>query len=110
MDASLLALDVALILFAAARLTRLATVDTIGGPFRTLLRATGKTLGGGRGLVYGDELATCPHCLGFWAAAAVVVSYAAWAGPAWRTVAGVLAASYVAGHLVAHLDVGDDDG
>lgn len=109
MDPALLALDAALIVLAAARLTRLVTVDTIGHPFRQALRWTGLHLAGDRGLVYGDELATCPHCMGFWAAAAVVVSYAAWAGPAWRLTAAVLAVAYLAGHLVAHLDTPDPD-
>lgn len=109
MDPVLLVLDAALIVLAAARLTRLATVDTIGHPFRQVLRLTGLRLAGDRGLAYGDELATCPHCMGFWIALAVVGSYAAWAGPAWRLTAGVLAVAYLAGHLVAHLDTPDPD-
>lgn len=105
-----LLLDVLLIVLATARLTRLAVVDTVGGPFRTLIRWGGKTIAGPRGLVYGDELATCPHCLGVYVAAVVVGSYALWAGPAWRIVAGTLAVAYAVGHLVARLDLdGTDD-
>lgn len=107
------ALDVVLILGFAARLTRLVTVDTIGSPARDGLRWTGYAVAGTRGLAWGDELATCPHCIGFWLTAAVVATYVAsvptYAGW-WRGVAGTFAASYIVGHLVARLDTGDDDG
>lgn len=105
-----LALDVALVVLAAARLTRLAVVDTIAVPFRNAARRLGKTIAGQRGLVWADELVTCPHCLSVYVSAAVVVSYAAWAGPTWRIVAGALAVAYAVGHLVARLDLdGTDD-
>lgn len=105
-----LALDVALIVLATARLTRLAVVDTIAVGFRNAARWVGRTLAGTRGLVWADDLVSCPHCVGFWLSAAVVVSYAWWAGPTWRVVAGALAVSYAVGHLVAHFDLdGTDD-
>lgn len=105
----LLLLDVALIVAATARLTRLVTADTIGHPVRQGIRLFGFAVGGDRGLAWGDELATCPHCISVWLAALVVGSYAAWAGPGWRVAAGILAASYAAGHLSATLDHHDDE-
>lgn len=105
-----LLLDVALIVLAAARLTRLAVVDSIAVTFRNGARRVGRTLAGTRGLVWADDLVSCPHCIGAWLSAAVVVSYAAWAGPTWRIAAGALAVSYAVGHMVAHFDLdGTDD-
>lgn len=111
MSAVLLVLDVALITLATARLTRLVTVDTIGEPVRKAARWTGYAFAGTAGWDWADELVGCPHCAGFWLSLLVVGSYAAWEQhPWWTTVAGVFAVAYVAGHLVARLDVGDDDG
>lgn len=92
--------DAVLVVGAAARLTRLVTDDTIGRPARDALRTAGRRLAGADGLVWADELATCPWCAGFWVALAVVASWAAWgAHPAWQAVAGVLAVAWAVGWL-----------
>jgi hypothetical protein len=96
------ALDVALVVGFAGRLTRLAVDDSIAEPFRNGARWLGRRLRGEDGLVWADDLVTCPWCVGAWLSLAVVVSYAAWgAHPAWRVVAAVFAVSYAVGLLAA---------
>ncbi len=103
-------LDAVLIVGATLRLTRLAVVDTIAAPFRTLVLLIGRGLARDRGLIWADELVSCPHCIGFWIAVAVVASWAAWGGTAWwNLTAGALTVAYASGHLVARLDVDDED-
>jgi hypothetical protein len=94
------ALDVALVVGFAGRLTRLAVDDSIAEPFRNATRWLGRRLHGEIGLVWADDLVTCPWCVGAWLSLAVVVSFAAWgAPPAGRVVAAVLGVSYAVGRL-----------
>jgi hypothetical protein len=102
--------DLLLLVGFTARLIRLVVVDDIGGPLRDLIRLLGAWAGGDRGLVWADGLVRCPFCIGFWISVAVVASYAAAGSTGWWTAtAGVFTLSYLAGHAVRFLDVGDDD-
>lgn len=104
MDPFAVAAVALLVLGAAARLTRLVTVDSIADPLRDGVRMAANRVGP-RTLVWADDLVTCPHCVGFWATLAVLATAAAWGHTAaWRFVAATLAASYVVGHLSRHLD------
>jgi hypothetical protein len=101
-------LDLLLLLGFAARLIRLAVVDRIAAPFRNAVRWVGDRLGGERGLLWADDLVSCPFCIGFWISVGVVASWALVGGTvAWRLTAGAFALSYLAGHAAARLDVGD---
>lgn len=104
MDASLY--DVILLVGFAARLTRLAVVDDIAEPARVaVVRAVPIRL-----VDWAQSLVSCPFCIGFWLSAAVVASWAAWGSTVgWQLTAGAFTLSYVAGHLVARLDVEVDD-
>ena len=97
-------IDTLVRLLAAARLTRLVTVDEIGDryifkPIAVKLRnGIHTTTEQDTFLLEGLE---CPHCVGFWATALTLVL------PDIRPVRFVLralAASYVVGHLSARLD------
>ena len=103
MDLSLL--DIVLLVGLAARLTRLAVVDTIAeGPRILAVRIAGRA--GNRPARWIVALLQCPYCIGFWLSAGVVGSWFAWGHTVgWQAVAGVFTLSYVAGHLVARLDV-----
>ena len=103
MDATLL--DIALLVGFAARLTRLAVVDSIAeGPRILAVRVAGRM--GDRPSRWTLALLQCPYCIGFWLSLGVVVSWLAWGSTvAWQAAAGVFTLSYVAGHLVARLDV-----
>lgn len=98
-------LDAALVLGAAARLTRLVVLDDAGEPIRSTLRCAASHARGGDLLVIVDDGLRCPYCVAVWVSAGVVGSYAAWGQRGWwQTVAGALATSYAAGHAVARLD------
>ena len=103
MDATLL--DIALLIGFAARLTRLAVVDTIAeGPRILAVRIAGRA--GNRPARWVVALLQCPYCIGFWLSLAVVVSWLVWGSTVvWQAAAAVFTLSYVAGHLVARLDV-----
>lgn len=97
-----------LALTAAARLTRFVVSDDLGQwwikePAREFAARFDP-----RWDKYVDGL-DCPHCVGFWATAAVMGTGAVlrW-NRVWQFGAGVWAASYVVGHVSAHLD--SDDG
>lgn len=99
----------ALVIGAAARLTRFVTTDSLGEwwikePAREYAARFDP-----RADKYVDGL-DCPHCVGFWATALVMGSGAAlrW-GKTWQWGAAVWAGSYVVGHLVAHADSEDDE-
>jgi hypothetical protein len=101
-------LDVVLLVGLAARLIRLTVVDTIAGPARDLVRRAGLRAAGDRGLVWADDLISCPFCIGWWISVGVVGSWLAAGGTlVWQAVAAAFTLSYVAGHLVAALDVDD---
>ena len=94
---------------AAARVTRFVTTDSLGEwwiqePAREFAARFDP-----RWDKYVDGL-SCPYCVGFWATAAVFGAGSAlrW-NRVWQWGAGVWAASYVVGHMVAHLDNDDDD-
>jgi hypothetical protein len=98
------ALHAATITLATARATRLATTDQIAGPARTLTVDTATRIHPRLGQWAADLLA-CPHCTGFWAAAAIVVADRRWHNrPAWQAILHTLAVSYLAGHLSAQAD------
>lgn len=103
MDPTLL--DVALVLGFAARLTRLAIVDDITEPLRVaLVRASP-----GRSAGWTYALLDCPFCLGFWLSAAVVASWLTVGQTlVWQAVAAAFTVSYLVGHAIARLDLGDD--
>lgn len=107
MDPSLL--DVVLLVGLTARLTRLAVVDSIAeGPRILAVRIAGRM--GDRPSRWTLALLTCPYCIGFWLSAVVVGTWLAWGGTlAWQAVAGTFTLAYVAGHLVARLDVDPED-
>ncbi len=101
-------LELVLIVGLAARLTRLVVVDAIASRFRDWIRWIGEQIGDARGLVWADDLVTCPFCVGFWISAAVVASWATVGHTGvWRLVAAAFTLSYAAGHLVGRLDVED---
>jgi len=103
MDPTLL--DVLLVLGFATRLTRLAVVDDIGEPLRVALVKVVPI----RTVSWVHTLITCPFCIGFWLSAAVVASWLAWGSTIlWQAVAAAFTVSYLAGHAVARLDLGDD--
>lgn len=104
MDPSLL--DAILVLGFAARLTRLAVVDDIAEPARVAFVKAVPT----RIVAWVIALLTCPHCLGFWLSAAVVLSWLAWGSTVlWQAVAAAFTVSYLVGHVVARLDMGEDE-
>jgi len=104
MDPSLL--DIALVLGLAARLTRLAVVDDIAEPARVALVKVMPT----RIVGWVYALLTCPFCIGFWLSVAVVLSWLAWGSTVlWQAVAAAFTVSYLVGHAVAHLDMGEDE-
>ena len=99
-------LDLLLIVGASLRLTRLAVVDVISAGPRDLVRAAGYRTAGSRGLVWADNLVSCPHCIGFWITLAVAVSW--WqAGntTVWLVGTVALSVSYLVGHIVAANDM-----
>lgn len=98
----------ALVVGAAARVTRFVTQDQLGQWWiREPLDRQAVKLDP-RWDKYTDGL-DCPHCVGFWATALVVGAGTAlrW-GRVWQVGAGVWAASYVVGHLVERLDSEDE--
>ena len=102
-------LDLLLLLGFAARLIRLVAVDSIASYLRDWVRWIGEQVGGDRGLLWADELVTCPFCVGFWISVGVVASWALVGDTAgWRLTAAAFTLSYAAGHLVARLDAEDD--
>ena len=110
MDPTLL--DIALVVGMAARLTRLAVVDSIAEGARILaLRIAGRIPRiGARAVLWTQALVTCPYCIGFWLSAVVVASWLAWGDTlGWQAVAAVFTVSYVSGHLVARLDIDDEE-
>lgn len=99
-------LDLLLIVGASLRLTRLAVVDVIAAGPRDLIRAAGQKTAGLKGLVWADNLVSCPHCLGFWVTLAVAWSWwFAGESDVWFVGALTLSVSYLVGHLVAATDV-----
>lgn len=98
-------LDAALIVGATLRLTRLTVTDTVTAPLRELARRIGRALAGDGGLLWVDDLVSCPHCVSVWAATLVVVTYAVWGDHVvWRVAAATLTVAYLAGHVSARLD------
>lgn len=94
---------------AAGRITRFITQDDLGEWWiKEPLRNKAAQLDP-RWDKYVEGL-ECPYCVSFWASAAVIGAGAAlrW-GKAWQVGAGVWAASYLVGHLSAHIDSPDDD-
>lgn len=85
---------------AAFRLTRLATEDTIGRPFRHAVIDRAERISPKAG-EWAEELVTCPWCIGFWIACGVVVARRA-APRAWAPVAEAFALSGVTGLLAKH--------
>lgn len=85
---------------AAARITQLLVSDQlplVAGPRSWLAqRYNGRSVG---------YLVTCPYCVGVWAAGFGMAANLL-APDVWRPVRRALAASYVAGHAVARLEVG----
>lgn len=87
--------ELALIVGATARLTRLAQTDSILGGARRPLLVRAKASGS---KVW--ELLWCPWCLSFWIGIAVATSWVSWGHERWWLVAAaVLAASHVTGVL-----------
>ena len=107
MDLSLL--DIVLLVGFASRLTRLAVVDSIAeGPRILAVRIAGRM--GDRPARWILALLQCPYCIGFWLSAGVVGTWIAWGGTlAWQAVAAAFTLSYVAGHLVARLDLDSEE-
>lgn len=98
--------ELLLIVGASLRLTRLAVVDTIANYPRDLMRAAGQRAAGSRGLIWADNLVSCPHCIGFWIT--LTVTYSWWAAGSttvWLLVALTLTVSYLVGHIVAATDM-----
>jgi hypothetical protein len=103
--------DVVLLVGLSARVTRLVTVDTIMAPVRerAIYEAARRSASWDGGF-WVASLLGCPHCVGFWLSLLVLASWLVWGGTTvWVTVAGAFTLSYVAGHLVGRLDMGDDD-
>lgn len=99
-------LELLLIVGASLRLTRLAVVDTIAAYPRDLMRAAGQRTAGQRGLIWADNLVSCPHCIGFWITLAVTYSWwAAGSTAVWTVGTVALSVSYLVGHLVAATDM-----
>lgn len=98
----------ALTLAAAARVTRLVTVDDLGEWWiKEPVRSKAAQLDP-RWDKYVDGL-DCSFCVGFWATTAVMGAGAAlrW-NKVWQFGAGVFAASYVVAHVSSRLDADDD--
>lgn len=101
------ALDLAVDVAAAYRLTRLVTVDTFP-PVKALRDriVDAHTTHGDNGAECPDswaELITCPYCASFWIALGVVAARYIAPGP-WAYAARVLAIAAVAGNVSAALD------
>jgi hypothetical protein len=100
--------DLALILGASLRLTRLITTDTLGQWWVVEPLASWVPQRYQRYLSGLD----CPYCVGFHATFAVISSYAVarrtHSLTAWRVVAGSLAVNYITAHISARLDEVDD--
>jgi hypothetical protein len=106
--------DLVLVVGASLRLVRLAIMDDLGR--RALIPAE---------IWVRDRLPehrqwvadgfTCPHCIGFWIGAGVVASFwlvvtgPEWGMITWRLIAGALFLNYLVGHIVASLDMGNDE-
>lgn len=111
------AVDVALLVLATARLTRLVTTDTIvewevHNRVYGLLGWTEDSPARRALWEWYEALVSCPHCVGFWIGAATLGLLAVAGGPGaaagwWRWGAGAFALSYVVGHVSQRLD-GED--
>ena len=102
-------LELLLLVGLTARTIRLAVVDDIAEPARVrTVQAAGAL--GDRPAAWTAALLGCPFCVGFWISCAVA---GAWilAGHtlAYQAVAIAGTLSYVAGHLVASLDLTDEE-
>lgn len=96
--------DLALIVGATCRLTRLAVVDDITAPARAAAVHTTRRISDRAG-GWVESLLSCPHCAGFWVAAAVVASWVTVGHTAvWHAAALTLSVAYLAGHIVAAAD------
>jgi len=111
-------LSAVLLVGSVARLTRLASEDTITQPIRDVLlfnRQQRKAMQAGhdapapkrrwasRLRVWVHGLVTCPWCVSIWLAAGVVACFWAWHDTTWMTAIGLgLTASYVTGWLAGH--------
>lgn len=97
-------LVLALIVLAAARLTRFVVIDEVGAPVRNAARRLGSAVRGDVGYEWVDRLVGCPWCCGFWlslastpfAAAVVSMHWVGWLAWPW-------AVSWVVGHLNAKI-------
>ena len=97
-----------LLLGATLRTTRLATTDTITDPARAQLIHTLHNLHPPTAR-WTVELLTCPHCIGFWIAAAHTLTWQRWGHTrTWQTAAGTATLAYLTGHIAQRLDTGDD--
>ena len=91
-------------MLATFRLTRLATRDTITEPFRQQLRHAAMRQVDSPGIAAKvDTLISCPWCVGWWIAVAVVAARRLYPR-AWEPVAAALAASAVTGLIADNLD------
>lgn len=85
--------ELALLVGATARLTRLAQTDTILDPLRKPLLVRAKRSG-----AKAWELLWCPWCLSFWIGIAVAASWVTWGHERWwLAAAAVLTASHLTG-------------
>lgn len=90
-----------------ARAIRLAVADDIADPARAATIRGAARLG----RRWGDwavSLVGCPFCIGFWISVASALAFLWWRDTlVWQVIALAGTLSYVAGHLVARLDLGD---
>jgi hypothetical protein len=107
----LIALDLALLVLASLRLTRLVTEDSVPGQwwiYGPLYKRAYSRRPPPRWGRYLEGL-TCPFCVGFWVGLAVLLSLLLVGGPGgaaewWRWATGAFALNYVVGHVAKRLD------
>lgn len=96
---------IALVVLGTARLVRLLVVDDAGQVFRRLIWAGGSVFGD-RGRAIAEDMLECPFCIGFWISLSGVASYVWWGDRLWWQILMLaLSVSYLAGHLVAKMDL-----
>jgi hypothetical protein len=115
MEYALFLMDLALLLLATLRVTRLVTTDNVPGQwwiYGPLYKAGAVRMArerhAPRWYRYLEGL-TCPFCVGFWVGLAAVVLVALLGGPGdlpvwFRYLMGAFALNYVVGHVSGRLD------
>ena len=106
----LVAIDIALLVLASLRITRLVTTDSIGQwwLYAPLLKKAYSQTPPPKWSKYVEGL-VCPFCVGFWVGLIGLALLTIAGGPGdaavwWRWLAGAFALNYVVGHVSGRLD------